>query len=337
MKNVATKPDRSPGFVLLLTFFVITLAAGLATYLVARVITQYKWAAISVTQEQAKGLALSGINLVKSELDHKLTDKGRKRATHVLLSLINRWEHIVFDEKIDGIKGELWIYITCEDGKLDLNQFFDPAKKKFIFEKKPEITKFFALLNEKSKSIGAKSVELGNAIKQALADRNKLLYDITELFEHKAFEPLRAPLLPPYPQSEDDEPPFTLSDLFTVERRAGKIKPYYLSTAVCSLLGLEQLPDDREETATNLAQKEKQSMNWSTDWDTLLAKPYGKKFAQLDSFISTQFDSAGGADLISVLCYGKVRERIQGVLAFLKSTKTNDNYVRYVIKKVYWI
>ena len=45
---------------------------------------------------------------------------------------LNRWQTFELTEEIDGLDGEIKLCITCEDGKLDLNQWYDFNKKKFI-------------------------------------------------------------------------------------------------------------------------------------------------------------------------------------------------------------
>jgi len=82
--------------------------------LVRHVFTHSKYVRSQINQEQAKLLATSGITIALSGLTEK-----------TLLPHLNRWQTFHLTKDIDGVDGTIYICISSEDGKLNINKAFD--------------------------------------------------------------------------------------------------------------------------------------------------------------------------------------------------------------------
>ncbi|HBL98068.1 TPA: hypothetical protein DDZ86_00295 [Candidatus Dependentiae bacterium] len=349
---------RQPGFILVLTFFILSAAVVLVTYLVTRVIADQQVSGFVIERERNKQLALAGVELIKSKLDLGKESKERKASLEWLFTVLNRWTEIPLKAGQDGIDGTLFFYISAEDGKINLNRFYDQNKKVFKLPNTPEEKKTWGIISEGVRKQFPNDFSLIEEIEKVLKKRKKPLEDLSELFldptdpskESFPFVPISYfPVLPTGEKTEDgkEEPlAFALSDLFTVTSdvtNIDKVKPIYLSHWLTVALGLNPWPtskDERKKLAKKLADKVEPAnpqLTWSSEWDTLLAPVFGKKFAALDKGVSGMFEGQGRAKNLSVVCYGKTGERSQGVFALLQMKSGDDNRVFYVIKRWYWI
>lgn len=350
---------RKSGFVMILTLMVLALVTVLVTYLFNKGSAHVAYVKAMNERERARMLALSGIEVAMAQLGQEITveQKGSpapaagqqqaeggnetilaQKLINRIVPTLNRWQTFPVTQKIDGIDGSIKICVMSEQGKIDLNQWYDFKKHDFKEGAKQ-------LLQELLKTI--KKEELFGEFEKFLKDRQYRLDDATELMKIKGFEDFRSRLFYVPPMEKEKEGsmlPVYLTDIFTVWSGKQTLDPWLLSDSVCALLGLQRVqPDDgaaRAKLVATAAKNSKESAQWNSDWNKLLLPLYNKDFKALpkgiELILSTKFEPC----VFSVLSYGKVGAIEQRVFAILESTKQfKDNVFTFtvVIKKLYWI
>ncbi len=134
--------SKKRGYVLVLTMMVLTIIALLVTQLFHKGSVHISFDQVMIDRQKAKTLALGGIQLAVSQLSVLKTATGEKPdqkkekdpAAELLKKVVptlNRWQRFELKDAVDGIDGVVQIAISSEQGKIDINQFFDFEKKKF--------------------------------------------------------------------------------------------------------------------------------------------------------------------------------------------------------------
>lgn len=324
-----------------------------------------------IEKEQAKILAYSGINLAISQLtlhedendknnDDKTDNiKAIKKMLKRVYPNLNKWQVFNLEKKYYGMDGKIQICISCENGKININEIFDFKKKEF----KKEYQDVF-------KGLSLKGVfsegEFGKILTSFLKKRGRKLDDISELLEIKQFKGLEFFYDPPkIAINKKDIAPndrISLQDLFTTWTKDDKIDMMFLSDSMLTIMGLRRpLANDAEMLKDKYAGfinsfNKDWAKNWEENWSHL--QPiYGSKSAALklfNSFLSKEF----GPNCYSVLSYGMVGATTQRLLAIIKeveeektaedkkdaaSTKKDEDEKKessvktFRIMKIYWL
>lgn len=334
---------KQPGFILLLTFLMLSMTIAMATYLMMSTQASKAIGSTVIAVERAQDVALSGVELVRRVLSNSGDPDGTKHEIESILRFINRWRNFDLHTETDGVEGTIAVYVACEEGKININSMFDLEKKQFIFDEKDDFTKDLwtrvgTIFRSKTAGIGV--TDFKDFLVRHLKDRKEPLDDISELFTD---EPLVH--TPPIftPQTGATPAPLGVIDLLAVSEFMEKMQPVFLSRGMCELLGFKMLPSDddgREKIIKELVSKVKldSKISWAREWDKILAPIYGKTFNQIEGrFRWTTFDQRIGALTISVVCYGKMSDKTVGVFALLRRRVEQDKRVVYHVKKLYWI
>jgi hypothetical protein len=360
---------QSTGYIMIFTLMLIALLTALVSYLANRSTPYLSFINIVVQREKAKLLGLGGIQMAMSQLASAESEKGKatvpkeeekekekleeqdKRLLQAILPTINRWQTVVLDEEKDGIEGKISFAITCEEGKIDINQIYDFESKKFIGEGeldgdyKKIIQEFLALVEKK---IGGQ--KLFDALATFLKNHDYKLNDVTELLTIKAFEVFKNNIFYIPPQLKQEQPErqqkatVYLTDIFTVWSGSKTIEPWLLSDSMCGLLNLEQAQagdvEKRKDAVKKWLTVFKQTTKWDEDWDKMLEPVYRKNFNSIPKFIKPVLSTKFGPTIFSVLSYGKVGEVTQRFLAIIEKEKPSQQQngsAVVTLKKLYWL
>ena len=326
-----------------------------------------------INREKAKELALGGINLARAKLtaniyeiikklkvDKKntknVTDKNKEwqEFLKINLSHLNRWQVFKLDEKIDGFDGEVSICISCEEGKININEIFDFKKKKF----KPEIAPWVENLVFTQ---GGKKTAIFKELAGFFIKRKRKLDDLSELLEIEELPSMPFFYDPPMydPPKYFEEPrKNALLDIFTIWTKSDKIDPWLFSDSICGLLKLRRPEWNDSQTKKDSFEKSIEKFkvdlgrNWKENWDVL--RPiYEKRFenlAGIQKILSQQF-APRVYSVISCGNVGKVKQKILAVLEaqninaadFLKKDNKEEKESQKVpaefikILKIYWL
>jgi hypothetical protein len=338
-----------------------------------------------VERECAESLALGGINLAISQLivdegteeDKKgksLLKQSKETETegdkkdfspvqkflYKVLPHLNRWQVFDLDEKTDGIDGFVKICISCENGKINLNEIFD-------FEKQVFLPEYDALLKALEIEGEMKGGEIATKLEEFLKNRRKKIYDISELHAIEGFENIDVFYKPPKVASKKGERSgpnqnVALQDIFTVWTEDSKMEPAMLSDSMCAILGFRRpISDDSKTMDDKFKQfatsfKENIGANIEENWQ-IFEPIYVDKPSFLQN-IQNVFSKQFGPTVYSVLSYGKVGNVEQGILAIIKKAdekkqpqekkdaslkveeeakKEEEDKVFFKVVRLYWI
>src|SRR3989304_4698029 len=220
-------------FVVLYMLMMISVIALLASQLVKSVFVGSQFINTMIQRERAEMLALSGLELAMAQLAYDEKDdeqptsdpaakdqepeKKKKKGTKALLSRLlpnlNRWQTFKLDERNDGIDGSIKFCISCESGKININEAFDFKKMEF----KKEYDAFLRGLELRGRIPAG---EMLNRMVEFFKQRKRKLDDISELLAISGFQTLdifyRPPHLPAKGKKAEPNADLALQDIFTI-------------------------------------------------------------------------------------------------------------------------
>lgn len=340
-EGIITMAKNSNGSILVFTLMIVMLVIAVSEQLIRTRIIGSAFSQTMLQKEQAKLLALSGINYARALLEvdtepsekspdekEKSTDPEKKEDTwqqkllHKLLPHFHRWNTFELTEEEDGIEGTIKLCISPESGKININEAFD--FKQGTFKKE-----YDSLLKGLAISGHLAPGKIYEALTEYLKGRKRKLDDISELCAIDALRTLDIFYDPPHmPTGKDpSEPNFTikLADLFTTWGKNEQINPLFLSDSLCAVLSLR-----RPHADDALAKKE--------DFDTLISnfndaggeigdeewtamQPLYEEKPKVLEEIKRLFSKQFGTPIYSVLSCGKIGDVEQRVLAILRQEK----------------
>lgn len=333
------------GSIIVIALLMLSIILFLTQQLIKNVYVGSIFMQTMADRQQATLLAIGGINLAIAQLDYKekdpegaqqgttpqetneSKDKQRKAFLLRVLPHINRWQTYPLSQQIDGIDGQIKICISCEDGKININEIYDFKKQEFkgVFDERLKHLEIHGKL---------KAGEVHGKLIEFFKQRQRKLDDVTELGTIEELKQLDIFYHPPTPPvgKEKSRPntKFALQDMFTTWTDNDKVNLLWLSDALCALSGLEQPKADdaqhKQEAYKQLIEQIKPEM--AQDWDNnfkIIEPIYGSKpkpelMAVLKNIFSKEFEPK----VYSVLSYGKVGQVEQTLLAVIKRVAGNN-------------
>lgn len=343
---------RKPGYILIVSLTLICLFMFMVTYIVYRGSAFVPYAKIAINKQQALLLAQSGIEIGISQLvapkvppkkeeatnaeqqsKKKSKDEQIKDALGVMLPHLNRWQEFKLTEQTEGIDATIKICIMSEQGKIDLNAFYNFDKHQFrdAQDGKKTMQEVFTLLDKMQDTKGT-----FDAYEKFVKSREYALNDATELLLVKEFAKFGDAQF--YDPSGGSKKVY-LTDLFTVWTGQRTINPWMLSRSCAALMGIDLDPGtDMAQYKKKVAQSLKQfklNNQWQSDWDKTLKPLYGKEYKSIPKSLQPLLSSSFEAEVFSILSYATVDQVTQRVLAVVEAPL--DGQKEAVIKKVYWL
>ncbi len=322
--------NKKKASVLLFTLLILSVVTILTQQLFRSVWVGTFFNSRMIAKEQAQMLALGGVNLAISQLtlrkptkkesaEKKGEDWPIKDFLMRVWPNLNRWQTFVLDEKLDGIDGKIKICISCENGKININEAFDFQKLEFK-------DKFNLLL--KGLHIKGKLAE-GEILKRLtgfLKARKRKVDDVSELVNVPGFEHLdvfyKPPKIPKTKQKSEPNIDLALQDLFTIWTSDEKIELLFPTDSLCGVFGLRrpqaddaQLMKEKFKIAVGAFKKD-WGANWENNWQ-FMQPIYGPKPKVLKDFNET-LSKEFGPEVYSVLSCGEVGEVEQQLLVIIK-------------------
>jgi hypothetical protein len=350
-----TKQPNQNGYILVLTLMLISIMAIMVTQLFHKAVVQTNFDRIMIDREKAKALALGGIEIAMGQLtiavDQKekkemQKDDAQKKLLKAIVPILNRWQEFPLKEKNDGIDGTVKIAICCEQGKLDINEFFDFEAKKFKNEGQAtnDAKKVCQeIFNSLKKFIGG--TDLFSVFEKFLKGRQYKLNDVTELMEIPEFQrvfKLMNFYEPPTQETKRKRPVY-LTDLFTVWSNHDKLQPWLLSDSICGIFNFKRAEfNDVGKRKRQIDQiiKDFKGFNEAVVqvWDKQLKPFYGRDFKELSKIVQELLAGQFEPTVFSVLSYGQIGEITQKIFAIIEKRSASQNASgKLVIKKLYWL
>lgn len=372
---------KTNAFVLLFALSILSLVTILTHQLLRTVYVGWHFDRAMVDREHAEMLALGGVNLAIAQLtikkkEKKKTDtqikeklskeelakKTKKQFNQFLqrvLPNLNRWQIFKLDQATDGVDGEVKICISCETGKININEAFDFQKQEF----KPIFKAFLGQLKfkGKEKSTGKFLKNLTKFLKK----RNKKIEDISQLQEDNSSSIAELFYEPPRRtekiKAAKPNASLTIQDIFTIWSKEEKLEALFLSDALCAMLGLRRpLAHDaqvRKEKFKELIKNFDSGIDQNTEkyWKMVNPLYEAKNTAKIKDL--KIFSSKFEPKVYSVLSSGKVGKVEQRLLAIIEKistpqkkppdkktgenqqtkTKTKKQTEAFRIVRLYWI
>jgi hypothetical protein len=364
-------PHKS-GSIIVYTLMILAIIIFLMQQLVRSSFVHANFMRTMIDRENAEILALSGVSIAMAQLtidekDAESTEKkkagteAKKSPEQVLLERLlphlNRWHDFKLTEKVDGIDGLIRVCISCEDGKININQAFNFEKMEF----KPEYEWVKKLTLFGRLAVGELATRLTDFFKQ----RKRKVDDISELLAVPGLESFALfytpPALPAKGKRDEPNTEHALSDVFTTWTTDEKVNLLWLSDSLSGIFGLRRpLARDAEARKEIFDQfikafDKNKVRDWDANWKSVepLYGPKPKMFAEIKNIFSKDF----GPKIFSVVSCGKVGRVEQRVLAVMrqedvkleakhdrkgksgdeKSTSVKAPGKRFKILRVYWL
>lgn len=355
------------GYIIPLTLMLISVAVMLITIMYQQGSLFVPFMSVVHKREQARSLALSGIEIARSQLtrsiqkedkvvDFKDSKKSNLDATvkketdeawllaHIVPSL-NRMQIFALKKDIDGIDGSIEMAISAESGKININAIYDFKKHQFIGQgakQGVDWQKIMKTVFGKMRKEPSGKQNLYESFEQFLKKRHYKLNDATELLTEQAFWGFSASLF-----FEPHEPvkrlPYLL-DIFTVYTTNAKMQPLLFSNSLLMLLGMQKslskTTKQRSSIIQNIGKQFAPQMDWNKNWNTVLKPLYDVELQGLPKGIDAVLDGKFDPTMFSVVSYGIVDGIVQKAYAILERIKQSDKKkIRYEtkIRKLYWI
>lgn len=352
------KNTTRPGFMLIMTFMMLTIGIVVVTQLYFQGSTYAAFISSVKAREQAKRLARSGIQialnqlslndtqLIEAEEDEKKEKDPAVRQKNLLKTLLltqNKWQTFALNELQDGIEGTVKICITCEDGKIPLNALIDYKKQEFIKTKNPPVVdgkEVMQKICERLKDY-TKGADLFEAFIEFIKENKTTPADITAFFTEKKFDDFREIVFfEPSDQEEIEgiksEEKLYFSDIFTLWSEEPTLNPWLLSPSVQLLTRLKSESLKEEEIKDLLEKLDFKKFSLEKDWDTYLRPLYGRDYKTLAKELVPLLSSKFEPRVFSVLCYGKVGQVTQKLVALIARKFESVGEV-FEVKKIYWL
>jgi len=338
------------GYILPLSLMIISLIVIATTYLFDLSLSHNILMNTLQEREQAKMLALGGLQLAMSQLtpfekkEEGSPAPGQKKKSpeqqlfEQIFPIINRWQTFELTQAVEGIDATLRICICAEEGKINLAQLLTLAKgsKESIAKLKELYEPIF-----KNSDLFKAKENLASALIDSLSKRKAPFDDVTQLAELPEFATIPFFYEPPELGAKEKRGVY-LMDLFTIETESAQLEPWLLSDSVCAVLGLKRVEgvdlEKRKQEIKPVIEKFNPTIKWDKQqWDSLLKPIYGKDFASLPKGIGALFTAKFEPKIFSVISYGKVGNTVQRIYAILARSSGPQGVYTYVIRKLYWL
>lgn len=332
------------GSILLYVLMMLSIILLLMQQMIHGVFVGSNFTRTMVDRERAEVLALSGINIAIAQLtydekeDEKKKEeiagagkqgkgvlKGTKGFISRVIPYLNRWQDFTLTQKNDGVDGLVRTCITCEAGKININEAFDFKKMEF---KKP----YDELLKRLEMPGVMAAGEMLTKLTEFLKKRKRKLDDVSELLAIPGFRVLdifyKPPLKPAKGKKAQPNTDLALQDIFTTWTDNESLDLLWLSDALCAIIGVRRpLADDaqvRKERIGQFVQSFKKDMvgDWDNNWKILenLYDQKPKEFPQIKNVFTKVF----GPKVFSVLSCGKIGHVEQKILAVIREEISKD-------------
>ena len=293
-------------------------------------------------------------------------EEGQREQEAVLLErmlpYMNRWDIVNLEEEIDGIVGQIKICLSCEDGKINLNKWYDFEKHAFVGankagqksprgrqpkqtdEYKEALNKVFTSIAQITKDQVDPKI-LINSLQRFLKDRTYQLLDVTELLSISEWEYFKDHVFYEPPLKEDDDTlktrPIYLTDLFTIWTDEATLQPWLLSDSTLAVLGFPRAAGGdimkREQSVAEWTKNFKKTAQWATDWDQTLGPVYGVHIKNVPKPLVGLFDPSFNPKVFSVISHGTIGGITQKVCAIIRKQAKGKDKVFFAAEKLYWI
>lgn len=339
------------GYILVVTIITISLITIILTTALYRSIVYQERTAFEIKRQQARLLALGGVDIALSQISFKaqaqkkskeLQEPLEKLWVKQILPVMNRWQNFNISKLDDSlISATIDIFIACENSKIDINFLADSLlENKLEAKNKVKSEKLKSEFKIDFKDIKLFQEKLALEFKVDILDifKNKQIFsmlpfeDVTELLAFDRLKNLNGKLF----VEKNAKFKIVIMDIFTA-CATKKLNPWFLTNSICQILGFS-INEKKEENLDDIIKNFKDNIEWTTEWDSVFGKLYNKDFKTMPKAIVSLLNDKFEAEYFSVVSQGQVGDLKEIVYAVLeKVNKKEPNLITFKIKKIYWI
>lgn len=315
----------------------------IATYMSNKGLVFNSYTKTMVDREKARMLASGSIQLAISQLASveakQQAPSGAARekkaeqphdGKHLLKTILpqmNRLQKYELKQNIDGINATLGFMLMSEEGKININRFYDFDKHKFLgdepgaktdTQQEKNMRIFFQQLFAQIKD--QTGADLFAEFEKFLKERKYPLNDVTELLTIKGFEIFKDTAFIDPLALPQKKPALYLTDIFTVFSSKQSIQPWLISNSLAALLKLQRDPE-KIPPVDDLLKNFKDKNDWKTDWDKSLKNLYGIEFAAVPKYIQQFLNPVFDPRIFSVFAFATVGSATVRLFAILEREK----------------
>ncbi len=342
---------KKSGFILIFSLVMLSLITLLTEHLIRSVYFGSRFMHTMKQREHAKMAALSGINLALAQLsEHDYTLEIEQAANPTppttqpaaatndkkwavtqkflerILPHLNRWQVFDLEKKRDGAALSVQICISCENGKINVNEIFD-FQTQTMRQETGDLLRRLAMPGVLADGV------IYTKLQEFFMARKKPIHDISELCEIEAFKKLDIFYKPPERVVKKNEKSTTyvaniaLQDLFTVWN-SGQLDAMMLSEALLALCSFRRpSADDAEKMSDKFKQVVASfdpELYKNTDELLRILEPVHQQKGRVPDVLKALFSKRFEPTVYSVLSYGKVGNVEQRLLAVVKRVADKD-------------
>lgn len=342
--------NNEQGYILVATMFILALSTIIVTGLIYRSNSVAPFTKSLIDREKAAFLAQSGLSYVqalatfqphiedKDKEKNKQNNKEKEANREIkaiifnLLPLLNKWTKYDLKESIDGIDGTLYLYISSEEGKINLNKVYDFNKKSFIaggqgpsiyIDDPKKLVMAACQLLEKT----YKTSDLFEKLEKFLKNFDGPFNDISDLLLVPGFELFHDAIFPNF--LHDTEKQLYLGDIFTVVGNKTKLNPWFLSRALKQLCGIKEQDSEFNKQNKKLGELVKQFLptvsDWVQEWKKVFTERYQTSWQQLTKGFIEVFDLNCIPQFFTVISVGQFNNTSYSLIAFMEVIETRQN------------
>ncbi len=361
------------GSVLLFVIIMIAAITALTFQLVQNTFVGSSFDKTMVEREKAELLCLGGVSIAQALLIEPAYKKNKEKpssekeeALAHYFSVLERW-HWYDLKKLDApVNGEIWIYISAEDGgKISLKSAIDQSTWEFKPAYKALLSPLTIVIKGKE---GSTKQSFTKVFEQYLKKRKSFPADISEIYEQESFKQFPLFHIPqrniPGEKKKKEEQlsnsfssPSSLFELFSLYSTR-EVFPACMTSSVASLCGLKKIErsfseeEGRKMKAIANSFASQPIKDWTQEWQRLtpLYQKTGQiKLPEVSSVFAKEFEPA----LFSVVSCARIGGVWQQAVAIIekqagfkalggnedkKEEKPKEKQVcPFIIKRLYWI
>lgn len=248
---------------------------------------------------------------------------------------LNRWHNYLIKEKVEGVDADVSICFTCEEGKINVNNFFDFKEKRL--KKDP-------LIDELSKALERFQIKgFKDQLEQFFKKKGKPIDDLAELLQDDYFQKNFGKRIfydPPKPNEVVEKKEIYLMDLFTVYNADLKLNPLFLSDSVTQVLefrrAITQAVEERKKHVDSIKSILKDTVSWQGDWEKIMQPMYQKPIGRFEQLFKKNLKCT----IFSALCRVKIGEQTETVFVICaRKERAQDDKIMYdvAIMRLYFV
>lgn len=345
------KKLKKKGYILITTLIMISASMAILISVLQKTSNFQKQVSFNFKKEKLRLLTLSSIEIALSQISFKQENDKKENSNKEwfkkLTKVVNKWQNIEIKES--DISANIKLYITCQEGKLDLNYIQkqvedqDKNKDKNQEDNKEDKKNFLSSINKLiEKNL---NINIISSVKELDSIISRDIESPLDFLKLNSFSKIKENIFTSLDNNniyltdlfscdfEEQNKLLVFSTLFGQKNSSNKITPWLLSKSFCKLLELGTQVNLEE-----VASKFKDNANWNSDWDNIFTPIYGKSFSSIDKEISSLFSSNFNPKSFSVVIYVTLDNITQRLFAILKrdSTEKDQKNIIFRIDKIYW-